>query len=74
MILEIKMTRNTLKLKDLTSQLINDIEGYRTHSDCKTFVAFIYDPIKKIKNPDGIKNDLEKMSRKNYKVEVHINS
>lgn len=57
-VIEIKKTRNTLKGKEISDQLIIDKERYRTHQNCKTLIAFIYDPDKHIDNPLGLENDL----------------
>ncbi|MGH2637895.1 MAG: hypothetical protein ACRDF4_01195, partial [Rhabdochlamydiaceae bacterium] len=57
-VIEIKKTRPSLKVKELRDQLIVDKEIYRTHPDCRTFVAFIYDPDGYIGNPIGFENDL----------------
>jgi DpnII restriction endonuclease len=63
------MTREGLGLNEVRSQLIEDMFSYRTHADYKVFVAFIYDPKRKIENPGGVINDLEKeMSTDVYKV------
>ena len=72
-VLEIKMTREGLGLKEIRSQLIEDMFSYRTHTDYKVFVAFVYDPTRKIENPEGVKKDLEKeMSTDTYNVKVNI--
>lgn len=72
-VLEIKMTRDGLGLKEIRSQLIEDMFSYRTHADYNIFVAFIYDPTRKIENPGGVKKDLEnEMSTDAYKVNVRI--
>ena len=57
-VIEIKKTRNTLKGKEISDQLIIDKERYRAHQNCKTLIAFIYDPDKHIANPIGLENDL----------------
>ena len=57
-VLEIKKTRPTLKTRELRDQLIVDKEIYRAHPDCRTFVAFVYDPDGYIDNPRGFERDL----------------
>lgn len=57
-VVEAKMTRPGLSDKEVASQLIDDKERYRVHSDCKTLVCFIYDPTGLIKNPQGLEADL----------------
>jgi DpnII restriction endonuclease/AbiJ-like protein len=57
-VIEIKKTRPSLKVKELRDQLIVDKEIYRTHPHCRTFIAFVYDPDGHIDNPIGFENDL----------------
>lgn len=57
---ELKMTRTGLGPKELSTQLIEDIERYKTHPDCKTLVCFAYDPSGLIPNPVGIESDLKR--------------
>lgn len=59
-VVEIKMVRSNLGLKELRNQLLIDIASYRSHSDCKTFVAFVYDPKLLLKNPVSLESDLSK--------------
>jgi len=58
-IIEIKMTRNGLKDKQLANELIIDKERYSSHPNCSALVCFIYDPLGLISNPSGLINDLE---------------
>jgi len=57
-VIEIKKTRPSLKVKDLRDQLIVDKDIYRTHPHCRTFIAFIYDPDGYIDNAVGFERDL----------------
>lgn len=57
-VIEIKKTRPSLKIKELRDQLIIDKEIYRTHPHCRTFIAFIYDPDGYIENAIGFERDL----------------
>jgi tetratricopeptide (TPR) repeat protein len=57
-VIEIKKTRPSLKVKELRDQLIIDKEIYRTHPHCRTFIAFIYDPDGYIDNAVGFERDL----------------
>jgi hypothetical protein len=61
-VIEIKKTRNTLKEKEISNELIIDKERYRTHPNCKTLLAFVYDPDKYIDNPIGLETDLSESS------------
>ncbi len=57
-VIEIKKTRPSLKARELRDQLIVDKELYREHPDCRTFIAFIYDPDGLIDNAKGFERDL----------------
>jgi hypothetical protein len=60
-VVELKMTRAGLKTTaQVGEELIIDIHHYRFHSDCKTLVAFVYDPDKYIDEPKSLENDLSK--------------
>jgi REase_DpnII-MboI len=59
-VLEIKMTRAGLGPKELSTQLIEDIERYKAHPDCQALVCFVYDPGGLIPNPRGIETDLKR--------------
>ena len=61
--LELKKTREGLTDKKLGEELIIDIAYYQKHHDVKTLICFIYDPEELIKNPVGLKNDLEELGR-----------
>lgn len=57
-VVEVKMTRDGLRDRDLGNQLIEDIERYRGHPDCSALVALVYDPDRRLRNPRGIEDDL----------------
>jgi hypothetical protein len=57
-VIEVKMTRDSLGEKEVGDQLIVDIARYRVHPDCKTLICFVYDPLGRIGNPDGLESDL----------------
>ncbi len=65
------MTRPGLKAKELGEQLIIDIARYQSHTDCKTLVAFVYDPHSFIDNPRGLEADLSR-TEGNMNVKVWI--
>lgn len=69
--IEVKMTRNGLKDKELGEQLIIDIAKYQSHPNCKCLYCFVYDPDGIIRNPRGIEKDLEKLG-KGFPVKVFI--
>lgn len=72
-VIEVKMTRQGLRDKELGDQLIIDIERYKSHPNCKTLICFVYDPDGRITNPRGLINDLESQSRDGLKVRLFIN-
>ena len=67
---EVKMTRSSLKDKEVGEQLIIDAARYK--SRCKTLICFVYDKGGYLKNPFGLKNDLEKLSSDGLSVRVYI--
>ena len=71
LVIEVKMTRETLGEKEVGDQLIVDIARYRAHPDCKTLVCFVYDPLGRIGNPEGLEADLSGV-REGLSVSVFI--
>ena len=59
-VVEVKKTRESMSPKDLGGQLIEDIDRYQAHPDCKLLVCFVYDPEGLIPNPRGIEADLNR--------------
>ena len=57
-VIEVKMTRETLKNKKISEELNDDIITYKSHNDCNILVCFIYDPDGWINNPVGFEKDL----------------
>lgn len=70
--IEVKMTRDTLKDKEIGEQLLIDIARYKEHPDCKTLYCFVYDPDYRIYNPAGLERDLNKKSTPELQVKVFI--
>lgn len=70
--IEVKMTRDTLKDKEIGEQLLIDIDRYKEHPDCKTLYCFVYDPSYIIHNPTGLEKDLNKKSTPELQVKVFI--
>lgn len=70
-VVEIKKTRSGLDAKELSSQLIEDIERYKAHPDCRTLICFVYDPEGLIANPRGIEADLSREENP-FPVDVFI--
>jgi len=71
-VIEVKMTRKTLKNKKVSEQLNDDIITYKSHNYCDTLVCFIYDPVGWINNPVGFENDLADQSTDKLKVKAYI--
>ena len=69
-VIEVKKTRKGLADKEIGNQLIEDIERYKQHPDCKQLICFVYDPDGQIRNPDGLINDLN--TKHNGFVQVFI--
>jgi len=61
-LLETKMTRDGLTDRKLGEELIVDIAHYKQRPDCKALVCFVYDPEHRLKNPQGLENDLSKQA------------
>lgn len=70
---EVKMTRDSLKDKEIADELLIDIARYQAHARCETLICFIYDPDGKLSNPHGLISDLEAQACKSsIKVKVVI--
>lgn len=59
-VVEVKMTRPGLRDRDIGNQLIEDIERYRSHPDCETLVATVFDPEHRVRNPRALEDDLRR--------------
>ncbi|MDO5367459.1 hypothetical protein [Kocuria sp.] len=57
-IVETKMTRESLTTRKLGEELLIDAGRYPSHPNCEAIVAFIYDPARRIVNPRGVERDL----------------
>lgn len=69
--IEVKMTRQGIKDKELGEQLIIDIAKYQSHPNCKSLYCFVYDPEGIIRNPRGLEKDLAELG-KGFHVKVFI--
>ena len=72
-ILEIKITSESLTLKKLGEELYVDIGRYKAYPDCDNLVIFIYDKGDHIRNKVGFISDLEKQSTPTFKLTAIIN-
>ena len=59
-VIEVKKTHAGLGAKQISSQLIEDIDRYKVHPDCRLLVCFVYDLEGLVANPRGIENDLNR--------------
>ena len=57
-VVEAKMTRKSLRQKDVAEQLIQDKERYRSHPECRELICFVYDPAHFLTNPTALEDDL----------------
>ncbi|MFS2090330.1 hypothetical protein [Paenarthrobacter nicotinovorans] len=57
-IVETKMTRESMSAKKLGEELLVDLGRYPAHPNCEAIVAYVYDPDKRLQNPRGIERDL----------------
>lgn len=71
-IIETKMTNETLKAKTLGEELLIDIGRYKSYPDCRNLVIFVYDKGDYITNKRGLISDLEKQSTQEMTVSVVI--
>jgi uncharacterized protein YoaH (UPF0181 family) len=60
LVIELKMTRPGLGPRELSTQLIEDIERYKSHPSCQALVCFVYDPAGLIPNQRGFEADLSR--------------
>ncbi|MFJ9894879.1 hypothetical protein ACIQPR_16320 [Streptomyces sp. NPDC091280] len=57
-VVETKMTRETLNDKKVGEELLIDWGRYSKHPDCRGIFALIYDPSRRLRNPAGLQSDL----------------
>jgi hypothetical protein len=71
-LIETKMTRQGLDNKKLSEELIIDKEHYRKHPDVDIILCFVYDPERRIKNPEGLK-DIQELVEPPY-FSIHFSN
>jgi hypothetical protein len=71
-IIEVKMTRETLRDKSIGDELLIDVARYKNYPDCNLLLCYVYDPKRLILNPIGLENDLAKLSTEQFRVNVLI--
>ena len=57
-VIETKMTRDSLSRRTLSQELIDDKERYKKHADCEILHCLVYDPNRCVDNPRGFENDI----------------
>jgi len=67
-VVELKMTRASLKQNDVVDQLIVDTVRYRNHPQCGTLICLVYDPGQVIRNVNGFETDIAKQSTRDFRV------
>jgi len=72
-VIEVKMTNDKLKDKEVGGQLLIDIGRYKNHPDCKLLILFIYDKGDLVVNKPGLIRDLNGMSSNGLPIRTFIN-
>jgi len=68
-VVEAKMTRATLRDRQIGEELIIDTARYQSHPDCDALVCFVYDLNGYVSNAAGLEGDL---SGTKGKLKVHV--
>ena len=63
-VVETKMTRQSLNNKKLSRELLEDRERYQKHANCRILYCLVYDPDERINNPRGFEEDMSKKNEK----------
>jgi hypothetical protein len=73
-VIEVKMTRRGLKTnKEVSDELMSDVNRYNKHPQCKLVFFFVFDPNRDIKNPRVFEGDINKLATKNeMKIETYV--
>jgi hypothetical protein len=71
-VIEVKLAKAKHADREIADELLVDIPHYKEHPDCNTLVCFIFDPEQQIKNPAGLKFDLERNSDEDFTVAIFI--
>lgn len=67
-VIEVKKMSESLGKDALRKQLIEDSHHYNQNKECNTLVCFIYDPDRRLKDPEIFKADIEKPTFTSQKV------
>jgi hypothetical protein len=63
--IELKMTRASMSVGELSTQLIEDIARFKKHPGYETLVCFVYDPDRRVSNPRGVESELDLLGGEN---------
>jgi hypothetical protein len=66
-VIEVKIILEKAKTKTIVKELKEDFESYHSHTYCKHLIAFIYDPLTVIDDPNKIITDMGGVREKNGK-------
>lgn len=73
-VIETKMTRDSLPTGKLGEELLVDIAHYAQRDDVSELICLVYDPEHKVANPRGLERDLERQSSPKLRVSVIVAS
>lgn len=74
-VIEVKYVRNPQHAKEVANELRIDFESYHIHQDCKTLIAYVWDPNGYLVDRSNFINDLRGLRAKGesrFKVEVMV--
>lgn len=63
-VVEVKMTRKNLGQREITSQLAEDKERYKSHQHCRALICFVYDPDGYCDKPNALEKDLSETTER----------
>jgi DpnII restriction endonuclease len=61
-VIETKYVRGDHDDHKIADELVVDKARYASHPGCKTLVCFVYDPVRALRNPEAIQNDLRSLA------------
>jgi len=71
--IEVKYVRDKSHAKRIGDELTIDISHYQSHSGCRILYTVIFDPLRLVKNPDGLVADLSMKYRADTnEIEVRV--
>ena len=64
LVIEVKMTRDSLQQRQVIGELIEDATRYATMKHVDTLVCLVYDPENYCRNPTALEHDVAESGRK----------